>query len=182
MIEFSGELSDKYKKYYLNKTKKMLWLTALVIFVIVGIPLVAIGIAYFSPLITIPAAIGFLAICLIVPAAVSASFSPLDGLTEKVLIENGEIVALNSKEIASLGHECGGIESLSIDGYFNLSVKSILDVVKVVDYGEWYYIFFIARHIFSDYVCQKDLIVKGTIEDFERLFEGKIVRKCDKKK
>ena len=31
------------------------------------------------------------------------------------------------------------------------------------------------------FICQKDLIVEGSIEEFEKLFEDKIVRKYEKK-
>ena len=31
----------------------------------------------------------------------------------------------------------------------------------------------------SNCICQKDLIIEGTIEEFEKLFEDKIVRKYE---
>ena len=51
------------------------------------------------------------------------------------------------------------------------------DVKKIIDYGEFYdFVFtFSARDIY--FVCQKDLLVCGTIEEFESLFEGKIERR-----
>lgn len=53
----------------------------------------------------------------------------------------------------------------------------ITDVKEVQDYGEFYYIVFPCRFITSIFVCQKELLSSGTIEDFEALFEGKIMRK-----
>ena len=38
-------------------------------------------------------------------------------------------------------------------------------------------IFFIFPYKSQRFVCQKDLLVQGTIEEFEAVFEGKIVRK-----
>ena len=50
-------------------------------------------------------------------------------------------------------------------------------VKTVIDYGEWYYFVF----NFSDrdpyFVCQKSLLTKGTLEEFEALFEDKIERR-----
>ena len=71
--------------------------------------------------------------------------------------------------------------------------KKIEDVKKIVDYGEFYYIsyyfpekwvniIFYFPHKLSCCICQKDLIVEGTIEEFEELFEGKIERKIIKTK
>ncbi len=53
-----------------------------------------------------------------------------------------------------------------------------LDMVKSVkDYGEWYVFKFFLSYKSGYFICQKDLLVEGTIEEFEKLFEGKIIRK-----
>lgn len=59
--------------------------------------------------------------------------------------------------------------------------RSIDDVKKVIDMGEFYDILFYFPSQWSNCICQKDLIVEGTIEEFEKLFEDKIVRKYEKK-
>lgn len=46
-------------------------------------------------------------------------------------------------------------------------------IVKVVDYGNFYYL----RPRVGRYFCQKDLLTEGTLEEFEKLFEEIIVRK-----
>lgn len=46
------------------------------------------------------------------------------------------------------------------------------DIESVYDYGEYYH--FWQGDLF---ICQKSLITQGTLEEFERLFEGKIIRK-----
>ena len=56
-------------------------------------------------------------------------------------------------------------------------IKPISKVKKVVDCGDWYFIVFKFLEFSNALACQKDLITKGTIEEFEALFEGKIVRK-----
>ena len=55
--------------------------------------------------------------------------------------------------------------------------RSIDDVKKVIDMGRFYDIIFYFPNQWANCICQKDLIVEGTIEEFEKLFEDKIVRK-----
>ena len=54
--------------------------------------------------------------------------------------------------------------------------RSLLDVKCVVDYGDWYYIqFYFPHHKY--FACQKDLIIEGTIEEFEEQFKDSIAYK-----
>lgn len=53
-------------------------------------------------------------------------------------------------------------------------------IKQIIDYGEFYQIklYFVA-HIgfeFNIFICQKDLLTKGTLEEFEKMFDDKIVR------
>lgn len=54
--------------------------------------------------------------------------------------------------------------------------RSVSQVKKVVDAGAWYHIYFAGRNKSLRFVCQKDLLVQGTLEEFEKLFEHKIVK------
>ena len=45
------------------------------------------------------------------------------------------------------------------------------------DFGEYYVLIFRDSGNFSQIICEKDLLTNGTIEQFEELFDGKIVRK-----
>ena len=56
-------------------------------------------------------------------------------------------------------------------------IKSIDRVKSVIDYGEWYQIEFSFPGKSQRFICQKDLITQGTIEDFEKLFADKIIRR-----
>ena len=47
----------------------------------------------------------------------------------------------------------------------------------VRDFGEYYVLIFRDLGDFSQIICQKDLLTNGTIEQFEELFDGKLVRK-----
>ena len=52
--------------------------------------------------------------------------------------------------------------------------KPMKKIKKVLDVGDCYYIIY--GDISNCIVCQKNLIQEGTIEQFETLFQGKIVR------
>lgn len=54
--------------------------------------------------------------------------------------------------------------------------RCLKDVKEVRDYGEFYYFVFYLRGYSYRFVCQKSLLSKGTLEEFESLFEGKIKR------
>lgn len=76
-------------------------------------------------------------------------------LPSKVIIEDGLISAENSKF-----HIC----------------RKIDDIKWIIDRGDWYQIKFYFPHNNSRFRCQKNLLSKGSIDDFERMFEGKVVR------
>ncbi len=60
----------------------------------------------------------------------------------------------------------------------NREVFGMIDSVKVVeDRGEFYYIKFYVGDRVPCCVCQKNLLTTGTLEQFEALFDGKILRK-----
>ena len=59
--------------------------------------------------------------------------------------------------------------------------KSLADVKKVQDFGDFYEFVFPFGKISEKFICQKNLISKGTLEDFENLFAGKIVQTADMK-
>lgn len=61
--------------------------------------------------------------------------------------------------------------------YGKTRYSNVEHIKKVIDYGDYYYISFRYPHKIIGCLCQKDLIVQGTIEDFERFFNGKIIRK-----
>lgn len=53
-------------------------------------------------------------------------------------------------------------------------VKKICDVKKVKDFGEFYEIVFPLGKVSEKFICQKELLSKGSLEEFESMFEGKI--------
>lgn len=57
--------------------------------------------------------------------------------------------------------------------------KPIFKIKKVIDEKEWYYLKFSYLKL-DGLICQKSLITEGTIKEFEKLFESKIIRKPNK--
>lgn len=55
-----------------------------------------------------------------------------------------------------------------------VETRFIKDVKEVRDYNEFYY--FVFNQYSYRFVCQKDLLTQGSIEEFEALFDGKIQR------
>lgn len=56
------------------------------------------------------------------------------------------------------------------------------NVTKVVDHGSFYELYLNKVQNRGFYICEKALLKSGTIDDFEKIFKGKIVRKEEKKK
>jgi hypothetical protein len=54
----------------------------------------------------------------------------------------------------------------------NIGTSEVKNSANIADYGTFYYMEDHSIRLF-----QKDLIVQGTLEDFEKVFESKIVRK-----
>lgn len=54
--------------------------------------------------------------------------------------------------------------------------RLVSDVKLVKDFGEYYELCFPFGKLSDKFVCQKSLLAKGTIQEFERLFDGKIAK------
>ncbi len=68
------------------------------------------------------------------------------------------------------------------NGEENYAGREVIDVKKVIDRGNFYEIIFYFPHKDCFFICQKNLIVEGTIEEFEELFADRLVRKIRKTK
>jgi len=55
--------------------------------------------------------------------------------------------------------------------------KSIKLIKKITDKGDYYKFYFYFPYKNGRFICQKSLITKGTIHDFEMIFANKIIRK-----
>ncbi len=97
------------------------------------------------------------------------------------------IISDYSVKMMESQYKCEKLKFVEIadDGYIEVVrefdgyefAKHIDDVKEVGDYGEFYYIVFSRPNAEPSVLCQKDLIVKGSIEEFEKFFDGKIIKK-----
>lgn len=154
MIEFNGYISGESEKYYWKNSRR------------IGIKiLICTLLLLLPPFITIARItqewfilIGYCSLFVILPLA---AFIPKSKKEQKLLLP---------KKIATDGEYI-----VSLSGKFEDS-KNINDVKFVRDFGEFYELVFPMGKVSEKFICQKDLLVKGTIEEFEALFGDKIVR------
>ena len=161
MIEFNVILSEESKRYLLKEQHKgMVFLSFF------------IGIIFFIPLVVITFLWRYAAICTI-PAMVIVGFTILylcsrrtkqfketfdESLPNSIIIDGGKIETLG---LGELSYKC----------------KSIIDIKEIRDMGTFYAVIFYFPSMDRRFICQKDLLVQGTIEEFEEIFKNKIVRK-----
>ena len=158
MFEFNGKANENVVKYLRKKELKILMfslafafaiLTPIIVFVTVKYNLFRVLIAYFSSW----AIILFVAVPLQIH---SAKKSTLDYLPNRIYSEDEYIVFVANK----------------YEEYRNKE-----DIKEVLDFGEFYDLKFVYGKGYLYFICQKDLLSKGTLEDFEAFFDGEIVRK-----
>lgn len=155
MIVFNGEASDKAKLYYKIKGANALVIGACIFSVIWCVPVLLICI-YYDWIV----ALFFAPFAFVVIASIVYRFAPTDlnKIQTPVKVEIMPDVMISTGKIFEYAR------------YYD-------DVKKVIDYGEWYHIVFYWPHKCWSYLCQKDLITEGTIEEFEEYFKDKLVCK-----
>lgn len=154
MIKFSGELSEKTKKWRINQEQRGVRLVIFVVCILFSIPTIIVALLV-DP-VNFIWLIAWWLIFLIL------GFAPIKGKSLGLVLPF-EVTII---------HDIIDSKGEKFDSYRNLD-----DVKKVIDFGEWYQVIFYFPYKDLRFVCQKDLIKEGTIEEFENLFEGKIVRK-----
>ena len=155
MIEFNGYLTGAAEKYFHKRVMDF------------GRMLLLIGMVFMSPLIISIAVWSqswgvvavYIGIYFAIPPLVSILRSKKETAAmtpKKIFVQDEYIVCATSKWTEA---------------------KAISDAKKVRDFGEFYEIVFPIGNYSEKFICQKSLLCKGTIEEFEALFEGKIERK-----
>ena len=146
--EPSGECKDLVRKYNKKNSGFFLLAVEIGIFLLLGIP-AAIEIGWETLLILVPMFVG--------------------GWFLATLFDNG---------LGNLPCEvCIDHESINVrDTHKNEMYVLFENVGSIVDMGTYYKIIGINGKVMPMYSCQKDLIVEGTLEEFEKIFEGKIVK------
>ena len=154
MIEFNGDITGNCQKYMLKRSSHLGRIGALITAVLFGIPAIIISIVWdWIVIIILPV------LCLFV---FLAGATPEPKTHSSILPTKVTITTTN--------------EIISESESFHYT-RAIADVKEIVDLGEWYHIFFYPECRNGHFVCQKDLLTKGSIEEFEKIFEGKIIRK-----
>lgn len=160
MIVFEGMISKECLRY-IQKKEGIVGLKGciLAIFAFI-IPLFLILYKFFHvPLYWI----AFAGIPIVLIVTFAAYFSAFGKSTQKLIVPI-QVKIYEDGTMVSKGQE------------FNLS-QTVDDVTVVLDMGDWYHISFNGRMNLARFVCEKKLLVHGTVEEFEKIFEGKIVRK-----
>lgn len=158
MIKFEGELSGSAKKYFQSYARTLflkIWVVVAAL-VLLGVLFVSIVAEFWGLLI---ATFVFLLVSTGLVFVVTVKQPPF-----RIFIEDEYVV-----------YQCD-----SPKGYEEY--KKILEAEKLIDYGEFYHIVYPIGNMSDKFICQKDLLVEGTLEDFEAYFQGKIVRIEEKKK
>lgn len=150
MVKFQGKLSGACKTYVLKREKKFALIGGIATSIIFVIPvIVAIFVIHWIFVLGIP---------VLILTALLAGITPNEKsygliMPSTVLIDCETIISKSDK--------------------FYLE-RSVSEVVKVLDMGEWYHIFFDDRE--GKFVCQKSLLIEGSLDEFESIFKDKIIK------
>lgn len=160
MIEFYGVLSDECKiesaKIRSKRAEILPWVAT---FILGIIPTIVLGIlrhSQFYVFLGLTILISIVNLLNLIP--VSKSRMQKFKIPSRVIIDNNQI------------------STTALGGQNPMKSKPLTKVKKVIDAGDWYYIIFKYGDITNSWVCQKDLIIQGSIEEFENIFQDKIVR------
>lgn len=156
MIVFDGILTDLSEKFFINKLLNNFSLLLCILFLFT-IPIWAILSlkvdAFFEVMLTLVLITifspFFFRICVSQKARKRS-------IPKKVIINEGVITSVSDKTIIS---------------------KNITQIKEIHDYGEFYYLVLSKIYIDAVFVCQKNLLSKGTLEEFELLFKDMIIKK-----
>lgn len=154
MIEFKGNISRACMKYWIRDWKKGMVIAAIIAFVVISIPLTVFFILD----------------------------SGLLGLLW--LLPGGFMIALTfcsptKKDIAkSIPTQIYIVDDIiTCKGAGFVAEQMLHNVQRVVDFGAGYHIIFQIGERDHRFLCDKSLLTQGTLEEFEALFKGKIVKK-----
>ena len=152
MLVFRGEISENCRRYIIRTERKNARIGAAIAAGIFCVPITILAILYHWAF--------TLAYIVLILLIILAGILPKQDnyaliIPEEVIINNDVL------------------ESKSKKFHFTRMKNQ---VKKVVDIGEWYHIYFYAGYKCPRFICQKDLMQQGTIEDFEQIFQDKIVK------
>ena len=159
MLKFQFNCEGEVKDYLIREEIKSARIARIIIALIFMIPAIIVGIVWYSNYIALIFSITIIICSFIFVAYFEIWDNPLNR-NYKLLVSN--IVIENDT-----------IERIGVEGYRILNLQ---DIKEVRDMGTFYAIIFYFPNRDRTFICQKDLIEEGTIEEFEHIFEDKIVR------
>lgn len=160
MIEFDGYLTGAAEKGYIRKSRKQ-FLIGCCVLIPLAMPIVLFGGQFFKVMSggEIWPTFALSGILLTTPLF---AFIPQGKkehkalLPKRVFIQDDCIVSVSDRQTVS---------------------QFIGDVKSVVDHGEFYELFFPFGKVSNMFICQKSLLTKGSLGQFERLFKDKLTKK-----
>lgn len=153
IIEFKGELSEESKQFLLRRRTTIQVIVGILISLLGSACTIAVALVYDIIILIFLVCFAVIAILSCLPYKKAA----YKVMPKSISIEDNAL-------------------SLENDSNHN-ELREINNVKKIIDMGKWYYIIFYFPHKNIYFLCQKDLLTTGSLEEFEKLFEGKIVRK-----
>ena len=155
MIQFSGHLSGEAKAFLWKRHKKMDF-ASFFIGMLMLMPLVlffSIKYAFWEGVIFYLVMILAITLLLFIPPSKSIvkKIEPI-----KIYTEDEYIIC-----VTEVGTE---------------TARNMNEATKLIDAGSYYYLVFSYGQVSMDFVLQKDLLVEGSLEEFEKIFEGRLER------
>ena len=151
MIIFEGQISGKCKKNVLRREAKISFFGGLITSILFSIPTIVLAFKIDW--------IVLLFFLVLIPFPFLAAIPPKEKYHPMIFPSK---VTINTRT--------GEITTQSSQFFVE---SSIAEVVKVLDKGEWYHIYVKGKD--GRFICQKDLLINGTLEEFENIFKDYII-------
>lgn len=160
MIEFKGEYSEKNKLLLIKQTVIICAITSIIMFVIFGSIIVAASVYTKN---------WYLLFLLAVPFLIGVT------LTCTPFLEKGSSMKDGTPECIALDTE-RGVLYVEMRKIGNIISHKVNDIGRVVETEDSYYVYLGSNKLFAC-ICQKDNLVQGSLEEFEKAFTDVIVKR-----
>ena len=154
MIEFDGYLSGEAEKRFLKRSKDMVH-SAFLFAMFMLLPVIIYIVFKMKTWLIVYIYVTCATLFLLMLQIPKSKTERLALVPKRIYVEEDHIVCIANKYTES---------------------RLIEDVTKVLDYGPFYELYFPFGKLSDKFICQKDLLTKGTLEEFESLFGDKLQR------
>ncbi len=156
MIEFAGRLTGAAEKAFVKKNRKTVYIGTLVVLLLALPNVFLIGKIVLRDNAFIYAMLAALLLCAIIVFMPKGKKEYLSMLPQRIYTDKHYIICIADRYSDS---------------------RLISDVRQVINHEDFYEIRFPFEKRSDRFICQKSLLTTGSLEEFESLFEGKIVKK-----